>query len=153
MGHIISKEGMFVAPHSMDKIRKFLALKNGTEVKRLLGLFSYYRAFIKGFSTIASPFIKLPGQKVEFNRTPECEAAAETLRTLESTDISFPNFRRPFLLATDALATVLGAVLSQVQEDTREHPISWSKIGKHVNSSQIMLPALNQETLHAIQFC
>ena len=127
LGHIISRNGIAVAPHNTDKIRKFPRPKNRTEVKRLLGLFGYYRTFIKGFATIASPITKLTSQSVEFNWTQECESAAENLRSqiTSAPILAFPDFTRPFILTTDASAIAIGAVLSQIQQDDREHPISF----------------------------
>lgn len=58
-GHIISAEGMAVAPHNTQKIRDFLSPKNVQGVRQLLGLFGYYRTFIKGYSNIAQPIIAL----------------------------------------------------------------------------------------------
>src|SRR6266542_3814348 len=55
LGHIISAEGIRTDP---DKIAKMVTLSASTNLKELrsrLGLFSYYRQFIKGFSEITRP--------------------------------------------------------------------------------------------------
>ena len=148
LGHIISKDGMTVAPHNTEKIRKFPTPKNRTEVKRLLGLFGYYRAFIKGFSKIAAPIIKLTSQKVEFNWTQECEEATEFLRTqiTSAPILAFPDFSQPFILTTDASTTSLGAVLSQMQNG-KKHPISY--YSRTLNSSESKWESFERE-LYAI---
>jgi len=64
-GHVIFVEGIFVDP------RKVVVLKwerptNMTKIQSFLGLAGYYRRFIKGFSTIASPLTKLTRKEVRF---------------------------------------------------------------------------------------
>ena len=149
LGHIISRNGIAVAPHNTDKIKKFPRPKNRTEVKRLLGLFGYYRTFIKGFAAIASPITKLTSQSVEFNWTQECENAAENLRgqITSAPILVFPDFTRQFILTTDASAIAIGAVLSQIQQDDREHPISF--YSKTLNATERKWDACEQE-LYAI---
>jgi len=126
LGHILSSEGIAVAPHNTDKIRKFPTPRNKTEVKRLLGLFGYYRSFIKNFARIAAPIIKLTSKDAEFAWSEECQRASEELRTRITTApiLVFPDITSPFILTTDASATAIGAVLSQIR-DNREHPISF----------------------------
>ena len=149
LGHIISRDGIAVAPHNTDKIKKFPRPKNRTEVKRLLGLFGYYRTFIKGFAAITSPITKLTSQSVEIRWNQECEEASENLRSqiTSAPILAFPDFSRPFILSTDASAIAIGAVLSQIQQDDREHPISF--YSKTLNTTERKWDACEQE-LYAI---
>ena len=55
----------------MDPRKIKVALKwerptNVTKIQSFLGLAGYYRRFIKGFSTIASPLTKLTCKEVKF---------------------------------------------------------------------------------------
>ena len=52
------------------------------QVQAFLGLVSYYRKFIKGCSSIASPLIKLTEKNTSFNWTQECEQAFQVLTYL-----------------------------------------------------------------------
>ena len=57
--HIISAEGIRT---DLDKIAKMVTLSPPTNLKELrsrLGLFSYYRQYIKGFSEITRPMYEL----------------------------------------------------------------------------------------------
>ncbi len=59
LGHIISANGIKMDP---DKIAKMVILSSLTNLKELrlrLGLFSYYRQYIKGFSDITRPMYEL----------------------------------------------------------------------------------------------
>ena len=45
---------------------------------------------------------------------------------VESPVLSYPNFSKDFTIETDASVKRLGAVLSQVQEDGKLHPVSYA---------------------------
>jgi len=89
---------------------------------RVVGMFGYYRNFIKNFSRIARPLNDLkkasgkyaPGARIVW--TDECETAFKELKSrLSSTPIlAHPKYDRPFILHTDASKDGFGAVLSQI---------------------------------------
>jgi len=54
LGHVISVEGIFVDPRKVEAMLKSKRPTNVTEIRSFLGLASYYRRFIEGFSTIAT---------------------------------------------------------------------------------------------------
>lgn len=57
-----------------------------------------------------------------FKRTQECRVAVDMLkkRLCSSPVLCYPDYKRPFLLDTDASGTGIGAVLSQVDLDGKE---------------------------------
>jgi len=86
-------------------------------VRSFLGLSGYYRCFVKNFATLASPLIKLLKKDVPFHGN---EAQAKSYKALKqaltnSPILSFPNYKAPFILCTDASALGLGVV--QMQQD------------------------------------
>lgn len=58
-GHIVSAEGLRPNPSKIRAVTEFPVPTNTTGVKAFLGICNYYRRFIKGFATIASPLNKL----------------------------------------------------------------------------------------------
>ena len=126
LGHIISAEGIFPNPQNTMKVIGWREPSTVTEVRSYLGLCSYYRRFIKGFSDIAHPLIHLTKKGVEFKWTELCQQSFEELkRKLISPEImAYPNEKDQFILDCDASNFCIGAVLSQRQGD-KERVISY----------------------------
>ncbi|KAL5514955.1 hypothetical protein EMCRGX_G000051 [Ephydatia muelleri] len=93
------------------------------EVQQFLGLANYYRRFIWKFAHIAKPLHKLTECTTSFNWTSEYQQSFEHLRNhlFSPPVLSYPNFKLPFLLDTDASNDAMGAVLSQLDEQGNEH--------------------------------
>ena len=128
LGHIISKDGIKPDPKNTNKIAEQGPLKNVKEVQRFLGIASYYRKFIKNFAKIANPLNQLLTKGNKFNWTTECDEALSKLKA-ELTNppiLKFPDFNKPFLIMTDASAYAIGAVLSQNDENEKDHPIAYA---------------------------
>ena len=88
---------------------------------------SYYRKFIKCYAKIEQPLNALLKKDTKFKWTPECEESFNTLKqSLSSLPIlAFPNFDRPFILATDSSDHSIDYVLSQLDENGLELPIAY----------------------------
>src|SRR5215471_5792617 len=127
LGHIVGKEGVNPDPEKVDKIVNYPVPKNIRELRGVLGLFSYYRRFIKDFAKKAEPLYSLLKKDIEYKWTSEQQKVFEELKEKITTApvVKYPNFDQPFLLYTDALITGLGAVLAQ-QVDGREHVIAYA---------------------------
>jgi hypothetical protein len=80
LGHVISAEGIFVDPRKVEAVLKWERPTNVTEIQSFLGLAGYYRRFIEGFSTIASPLTKQTRKEVLFVWSEECEASFQELK-------------------------------------------------------------------------
>ncbi|GFQ79539.1 retrovirus-related Pol polyprotein from transposon opus, partial [Trichonephila clavata] len=112
-----------------DKISAVKNWKSPTVVHQLrsfLGLCTYYRKFVKDFSTIARPLHKLTEAKQKFIWTNECNNAFNKLKDdLTSAPIlAYPETGKRFILDTDASCESIGAVLSQ-EIDSQERVIAY----------------------------
>jgi hypothetical protein len=72
LGHIISAVGIDVDPEKIEAVRGWSAQNNVTEFRSFMGLVSYYRRFIKGFSKMASPITSFHKKGVKFEWTSKC---------------------------------------------------------------------------------
>jgi hypothetical protein len=75
LGHVIFVGGIFI-----EIVLKWKKSINVTEIWSFLGLAGYYRRFIEGFSTIASPLTKLTRKEVKFIWSKECEENFQELK-------------------------------------------------------------------------
>ena len=80
-----------------------------------LGLARYYRRFIEGFSTIASPLTKLTRKEVRFVWSGECEASFQELkeRLISAPALALPSGTEGFMVYNDTSKRGLGWVLIQ----------------------------------------
>ena len=66
LGHIVSEEGIRVDPKHIEVIIEWKPPRNVTKVCSFLGLASYNRRFVKGFSMTATPMTRLLKKNVRF---------------------------------------------------------------------------------------
>ena len=109
-------------------MKDYPAPKSLKEVRQFLGIASYYRRFIQGFAKIAQPLHALTQKGAVFLWTDACQEAFDRLKDslLGAPILAYPDFQKNFVLETDANGKGLGAVLSQLQEDKRLHPVAYA---------------------------
>ena len=66
LGHIISSEGIQVDSQKIEARKQWPRPTSATDIRSFLGLVSYYRRFVEGFSYIASPLNRLTQKMVKF---------------------------------------------------------------------------------------
>ena len=128
LGHIVSAEGVRTDPSKTEKVAQWPIPTSRREVQQFLGLANYYRRFVKDFAAIAKPLHRLTEKTAKFEWTNECQTAFEEIRhrLVTAPILAFPDYKREFILDTDASDTGIGAVLSQVQEDGSERVIAYA---------------------------
>ncbi|WMV30377.1 hypothetical protein MTR67_023762, partial [Solanum verrucosum] len=67
----VSGDGIKVDPKKTDVIRNWPRPLTPSDIRSFLGLAGYYRRFVNGFSSIASPMTKLTQKKAKFDWTDE----------------------------------------------------------------------------------
>lgn len=59
LGFLVHKDGLKIDPEKMQPIMEYPAPKNLKQLRRLLGMASWYRRFLPQFATITEPFTRL----------------------------------------------------------------------------------------------
>lgn len=135
LGHEVSSDGIHPNPDKVSAVQEWPIPKTEKELRGFLGLAGYYRRFIQGFALIAAPLHAMLGESgqgkkgkknarptsVSFNWGKEQTEAFLNLKEKLTTApvLGYPDFSVPFILETDASLKGLGAVLSQVQDDSK----------------------------------
>ncbi|XP_070010667.1 uncharacterized protein [Nicotiana sylvestris] len=87
LGHVVSREGIIVDPQNIAVLRNWPRPTTPTEIRSFLGLAGYYRRFVEGFSTLASPFTILT-HKVKFQWSDACERSFQELKSRLTTSLA-----------------------------------------------------------------
>ena len=118
LGHTVSEEGIGTDPSKIDAVTTWPTPKSIKELRSFLGFCSYYRRFIRGFSTIARPLHILTEKNRLYVWNDNAELAFQELKTIlvSSPILGYPNADDEFILDTDASNHGIGGVLSQKQD-------------------------------------
>ena len=116
------------------------------DVWSFLGLASYYRKFIKGFSQLAKPMTDLTRDKVVWSWSDTQENSFHALKVAIATApiLRLPDFEHQFVIMTDASDLALGAILKQDFRSSLQ-PIAFSS--RKLNSTEICYSAYECELL------
>ena len=128
LGHLVTPQGLKTNFKLVEAVRQFPRPTDVSGVRRFLGLSSHYRRFISNFARIAEPLRELTRKDATFRWTQACEDGMTQLQERLTTApvLAYPSFDKPFTVETDASISGLGAVLSQVQEDKKLHPVAYA---------------------------
>ena len=128
LGYVVSREGIAPDSGKVKAVSDFPCPQDVRTLRSFLGLASYYRRFVPGFSVVANPLFALTKKEVEFKWSSSCEEAFQVLKNLliNAPVLAFPVFDRGFVLDTDASGVGLGAVLAQKQDDGAVRPIAYA---------------------------
>jgi hypothetical protein len=121
LGHIIGAKGVQVHQEKIQAIIDWPTPKTLTKLKGFLGICSYYRRFVKGFSQLCAPLTDLT-KKGAFKWSEEAQLTFDKMKKVMSTCpvLSLPDFSQPFILECDASGLGIGVVLMQ-----NRHPIAY----------------------------
>ena len=131
-------------------MQEFPYPENVQDLQRFLGTTSYYRRFIPNFAKVVQPLHQLTGKGVPFHWTAECDAPFLSLKARLVTPLvlAYPCFGKDFTLETDASIQGLGAVLSQVQDYGKWHPVAYAS--RALNPSEKNYSVTELETLAVV---
>uniref|UniRef100_A0A1Y1NGJ5 RNA-directed DNA polymerase n=1 Tax=Photinus pyralis TaxID=7054 RepID=A0A1Y1NGJ5_PHOPY len=126
LGYVVNHSGLHV---DLDKVQCIINLPkpvNLADVRRLLGMVSWYRRFIPSHSDLVAPLTNLLKKDVTFQWDAPCEESLGKIKEalISAPILTIPNFEKPFILQTDASNVGIGAVLTQIYDD-QEHVICY----------------------------
>lgn len=130
--HYIDRTGIHKDKAKMEAIENILRPKNITELRAFLGLVNYYGRFIQNVSTILNPLYKLlegrQGKSYPLDWNKACETAFLRAKKefMSKKVLAHYNPKLPLIVACDASAYGVGAVLSQKQADGTERAIQYA---------------------------
>lgn len=120
LGHVVSAQGIHTDPDKVAALRELPTPNCLKELRRFLGVVSWYRRFVPDFATLAYPLTSMLKKGKHWRWTENQQTVFEILklRLTEAPVLACPDFAKPFSLQTDASDYGLGAVLTQVLEGT-----------------------------------
>jgi len=127
LGYKISDREISRTSTKVEEIRAWSTPENVVDVQSFIGFANFYCRFINGLSKIAKPSTDLIKKGIKGTGTPSCLDAFDKLKEMFTTGSILTHFddTRPTKLETDASDFALGAVLSQLCEDQRWHPLAF----------------------------
>ncbi|KAG6611199.1 Pol Polyprotein [Phytophthora cinnamomi] len=137
-----STTGIQPLHNKVEAIAKIASPCTRRELWRFFGMVNYYRDMWPRRAAILSPLTALMSPTVPFRWSDEHEAAFARMKTamMQTVELAFPDYSKPFHVHTDASGYQLGAVISQ-----EGRPIFfWSK---KCNDAQKKCPANKRELL------
>ena len=147
LGHVVDADGIHTMDDKIRAVKNFPTPKTVDNVRSFLGLCSYYRSFVKGFASIASPLTTLLKKEVPFHWNAAQEQSFHNLKfaLTNAPILVFPDYTAPFILYTDASALGLGAVLMQTDERGKNRVIGYAS--RTLNSAESNYSVTHQEAL------
>lgn len=126
LGYVVNSKGLLVDPGKVDAILRIPTPKSVTEVRRIMGMASWYRRFIPNFASVIAPLSSLLRKNQRFLWDEYCDTALTNIKEhlVSAPILTCPDFNIPFIVQTDASGFGIGAVLSQTIEG-HEHVICY----------------------------
>ena len=150
LGYVIDTEGLRPLPEKVEAIRQAPTPRNVAELKSYLGLLTYYGKFLPNLATHLAPLYKLLGKNVPWSWSLAQDRAfnkSKELLTSSQLLIHF-NPQLPLMLACDASAYGIGAVLAHKLPDGSEKPIGYAS--RTLNAAERNYSQLEKEGLSCV---
>jgi hypothetical protein len=127
LGYHISESGISMTSDKVEAVKSWPVPRNVKDVQAFLGFANFYRRFIQGFSKVCKPLTDLTRKGNAFAWSAVCEDAFQLLKKLftEGPILAHFDADRPTRVETDASDFALGAVLSQLCDDGKWHPVAF----------------------------
>ena len=146
LGFEVGHDGIRTSPEKVRAILDWPRPQSVHDIRSFVGLASYYRKFMKGFSQLAKPLTDLTRDKVSWSWGESQESSFKALKVAIATApiLRLPDFERQFVITTDASDVAIGAILEQ-DFGLGLQPIAFSS--RKLNSTEIRYSAYERELL------
>ena len=131
-GHLVGSGQRRADPDKVASVQYLKTPETKTQVRQILGFFSWFRDYIPDFATHAKALTDLTAKRIP-NKIPWREAqqkAFDKLKTLlcEATEkpLSIVDFNKPFNLFVDASDYAIAGILTQTDDQGKEKPIAFA---------------------------
>jgi hypothetical protein len=113
LGHIVGKGGIKVDPVKVAAVQNWPVPSHVQLLRGFLGLANYFRRFVQGFSTLATPLTNLTRHNVDWKWSDRCQKAFQLVKEalIKAPVLASPDFDKPFEVVSDAFGFGVGAVL------------------------------------------
>ena len=153
LGHVISKEGIECDPKKIEAVKNWPIPVTVTDVRSFLGFTNHYHRFIQGYAKITHSLNKLiSGDNANYKKkkvkwTRECQVTFDELKNkcTQTPILAYANYKKPFIVHTDASELGLGAVLYQRDDANVKRVIAYAS--RTLTASERKYPAHKLEFL------
>ena len=120
LGYVVSAKGIEVDEEKVKAIEEWPTPKSIIEVRSFHGLTSFYRQFVKDFSTLATPLTEIVKKSMGFKWGSEQDRAFIEIKEwlCDAPLLALLDFSKTFEIECDASRIGIGAVLMQKKRPT-----------------------------------
>ena len=147
-GKIVGNHGKRPDPDKVKAIQNLKPARTKTEVRRLLGLFGYFRDHIPNFAALSRPLTDLTSKRIP-NKVPWTDVHTSALEQLKRAlcsvaekRLSVADFDKPFHVWVDANDDNVAGYLSQFEDET-EYPLAFFSL--KLNGTQKTWATIHKE--------
>lgn len=129
LGYTLSEEGLAIDSTKVQAILDYPTPRTTKEIRRFIGMVSFYKQFIAKFSDLTAPITDLLKGKKAKSWTKEAEDNFLKIKSIlvSPNVLANPDFQLPFIIESDASDVAVGAVLIQIQDGIRRPIAFFSK--------------------------
>lgn len=135
---------------NIEKIMSFPIPKTRRQLRRYIGLATFYKHLIPSFSEIIQPLIDLTTPKVQFRWSDLHQRSFEQIQNIffNSPNVILPDWSKTFYLSTDASGLAIAGALQQLDNGELK-PIAY--FSKSLNTAEKNYPALKLELMAIVK--